>query len=117
MNHLISVYVYCAFDKLQYEFSKTYRYLEGEKYVYEVIKRHSNYFYMARYIKEAIGVFGIQYIEGYNNKVYHGVNEEMIFESYKFPHKYIIDLCMSLLLHMLLFHLGFDHHLYLPTHP
>lgn len=44
-----------------------------------MINRHSNYHQFARYIKETIEAFGTMYTDGYNAKMYHGINKQMIF--------------------------------------
>ena len=81
LKHLIAIYVYCSYDKLQFEFSKTYRLIHQEKDIKDVIKRHCNFYHLARCIKEAIEVFGTEYLYGDNDKVYHGINQQMTFEA------------------------------------
>ena len=60
-KHLIAVRAYCEFDTLQCKFSETFRRTDDNQTMKDVIKRHSNYHHFARYLKEAIQVFGISY--------------------------------------------------------
>ena len=79
LNHLMAIYLYTEYDQLQYKFSETYRKIHDHESLKSVINRHSNYYHFARYIKETIEVFGTKYSYGYNDKMYHGINKQMIF--------------------------------------
>eukprot|EP01084_Bolivina_argentea_P311637 539460_1 len=71
MKHLLSLMVYCNYYNFQYEFSKTYRNNKGED--------HNNYFFMGRYLKEAVHIFGAATLY---STVYHGIGQKMVFPSY-----------------------------------
>ena len=82
INHVIALRAYCQFDKLQYKFKKTFRKINNNETLKDVIKRHRNFHHFAKYLKQAVQVFGIQYTNGmYYQKMYHGINREMIFDS------------------------------------
>eukprot|EP01084_Bolivina_argentea_P314757 545206_1 len=78
-KHLIAIRAYCVFDKLQFEFSTTFRKINGEC-LRDVVERHSNFYHFGKNIKEAVEVFGTTYVEGHCLRMYHGINKEMLFD-------------------------------------
>ena len=56
--------IYCNYDVLQYEFSKTYR---------ESISKHNNFYHLGKYLKMAVRRFGTVINEGAVKTFYHGV--------------------------------------------
>eukprot|EP01084_Bolivina_argentea_P298646 514686_1 len=44
-----------------------------------VKKRHSNFHHFSRLLKEAVEVFGTEYQKGIVERIYHGINQEVIF--------------------------------------
>ena len=50
LNHLVAIYIYCAYDKLQYKFSQTYRFIHDNENMQDVINRHCHFYHMARTI-------------------------------------------------------------------
>eukprot|EP01084_Bolivina_argentea_P183658 316877_1 len=80
-KHLLCVYIYCNFDVLQCKFSETFRKMHEHETLPNVIKRHANYYHFARFLKETIEVFGIQYKFGGIKRMYHGINRKMVFDS------------------------------------
>ena len=49
----------------------------------KIKKRHSNFHHFAKNIKEAVEVFGTQYMDGNIKRMYHGIDKEMIFDGMK----------------------------------
>eukprot|EP01084_Bolivina_argentea_P281294 481254_1 len=84
ISHLIAIMVYCNYDTLQQKFSETFRRLNAQETNEELKKKHSNYHYLARYLRECVECFGMQYKketeENYMN-VYHGVCKQFMFSS------------------------------------
>eukprot|EP01084_Bolivina_argentea_P258116 435012_1 len=79
LQHIISLLVYCNYDHLQYEFSKTYRENNG--------KNHNNFYHFGKYLKQAVHQFGSNMRDfaccgKANNKFYHGVGQVLAFPSY-----------------------------------
>eukprot|EP01083_Nonionella_stella_P014382 40420_1 len=75
-QHLISVIVYCTFDTLQYKFRQT---LRGES-MNQIVKVHTNYHHLGKYLKQSVEVFGTAYKNGEHTRVFHGVNKHMLFD-------------------------------------
>eukprot|EP01084_Bolivina_argentea_P016724 31252_1 len=80
INHLISMMVYCNFSLLSYRFTETYRRIyDGESNQF-VKRRHQNYYWIGKYLRECVECFGMQN-ELTMLKVYHGVNKKFMFSS------------------------------------
>eukprot|EP01084_Bolivina_argentea_P309292 534984_1 len=87
LQFILSLMFYSNFDRLQYEFSKTYRENNG--------KYHVNFYYFGKYLKHAVHQFGHKMrgksccgglhaeIKGLDEiKYYHGVSKLLTFPSY-----------------------------------
>eukprot|EP01084_Bolivina_argentea_P297970 513420_1 len=74
VQYVLALMIYCNFDKLQNEFSKTYRENNGTK--------HGNFYHLGRYLKIAINVFGTKIKENDTQKFYHGIGERLVFPYY-----------------------------------
>eukprot|EP01084_Bolivina_argentea_P142841 250905_1 len=59
-QHLIAVLIRCNDDILQRKFAETYRKLSKDELVSSVIKRHSNFANLGRYLRECIELFGCE---------------------------------------------------------
>eukprot|EP01083_Nonionella_stella_P296267 1006514_1 len=70
--------IYCNFYIFQREYSKTYR---------EEWRKHDNFFFFAKTLKEAVLGFGSTVRDGTVNEFYHGVCEVMV------PSEIVGDLC------------------------
>eukprot|EP01084_Bolivina_argentea_P251824 422512_1 len=68
IHHVLSLMLYCNFDGLQHEFSKTYRDSN--------IKQHSNYYWLGMYLTDAVHKFGDIVSREYG-PFYHGIGEEL----------------------------------------
>eukprot|EP01084_Bolivina_argentea_P260586 440106_1 len=80
-EHLMSLMIYCSFDTLQRKFTETYRALTSKESFEEIKERHSNYYHLAKYIKESVEVFGTEYDDGVIKTMYHGIQNELVFDS------------------------------------
>ena len=81
LEHLMVLYIYCSADEFQRKFSETFRNTKKEQTLKDIIKIHSNFHHFAKYLKEAIQVHGTAYQDGDIKRMYHGINQEMIFDS------------------------------------
>eukprot|EP01084_Bolivina_argentea_P083345 150901_1 len=81
INHLISLDAYCRFDILQNKFSATFRSENKQQTFQDIMDRHSNYHFFAKYLKESVQVFGTEYEKGRTQRMYHGIDKKMIFDS------------------------------------
>eukprot|EP01083_Nonionella_stella_P006784 19642_1 len=102
MQLLLSLLAYCNFDSLQNEFSKTYRKLSDDESDDDLVKRHSEFYFMGKYMVEAVHYFGDTVIlqtnwnkpsdthlssefrakfRSFDPRYYHGIKEELIFSS------------------------------------
>eukprot|EP01084_Bolivina_argentea_P291256 500554_1 len=77
LNHILAVLMYCNYDDLQREFSKTYRKTQSDQTKYDVIKKHSNFYWLGKYLKEAVCVYGSEISN--ETCFYHGINKKMLF--------------------------------------
>eukprot|EP01084_Bolivina_argentea_P020639 38375_1 len=67
---LLSILIYCNYDGLQYEFSKTYR---------QNVSEHNNYYHLGLYLKIATHAFGASM--NWDSKLYHGIAEKLSFSA------------------------------------
>eukprot|EP01084_Bolivina_argentea_P157930 275176_1 len=85
IHHLLSIAIYCNFDIISYEFSGTFRKVNNSETDKSLKERHSNFYYLSKYIHEAVNVYSKAAIcngpETTVPKVYHGVDKKMIFRS------------------------------------
>eukprot|EP01084_Bolivina_argentea_P117670 208931_1 len=78
LYHLLSIMFYCNFDELSYAFSKTYRKSPNESNA-QVAIRHSNFYWLGKYLKESVNWFGTKIRDGNVGSFYHGINKELLF--------------------------------------
>eukprot|EP01084_Bolivina_argentea_P132471 233775_1 len=71
MEYVLAVIIYCNYDNLQFQFSKTYR-CNGAQ-------QHNNFYYLAKYLKICVHKWGMQINEGKNKLFYHGISEQLSF--------------------------------------
>eukprot|EP01084_Bolivina_argentea_P212440 361121_1 len=74
IEYILALMIYCNYSWLQYEFSKTYRLDNGNK--------HSNFYWLARYLKMAVHQHGTKTKDCKVQQFYHGIGEELIFPNY-----------------------------------
>eukprot|EP01083_Nonionella_stella_P185589 677125_1 len=53
-QHILAVLIYCNYDELQREFSKTYRAIYKNESEQSIEDRHSQYYFLGKYLKEAV---------------------------------------------------------------
>eukprot|EP01084_Bolivina_argentea_P236894 398264_1 len=80
VHHLITLMVYCGYDELQKKLSETYRRENQQETDGNLKKRHQNYYWMGRALRECVECYGIK-PEDRPITVYHGVNKPLTFSS------------------------------------
>eukprot|EP01084_Bolivina_argentea_P248809 416276_1 len=68
-EHILCLMIYCNYDSLQREFSKTYR---------ENTIEHKEFFHLAKNLKITVRWFGTSMKDGID-KCYHGIGEKLLF--------------------------------------
>eukprot|EP01084_Bolivina_argentea_P069791 126925_1 len=79
-KHLMSIIIYCGYDVLQFKFSGSMRKLNKTETIGDVKKRHGNFYYLARYLRETVEIFGRRRVIGCQ-VFYHGITTQMLFNS------------------------------------
>eukprot|EP01084_Bolivina_argentea_P264962 449005_1 len=83
INHLIALMLYCNFDIFSFEFSKTFRKLHQNEDDNSMIKRHLNFFWLARLLRECVECYGMFFTKYEAKKkpikAYHGTNQHFTF--------------------------------------
>eukprot|EP01083_Nonionella_stella_P243507 848427_1 len=79
-HHLIAIIAYTDEDDLQSKFTNTFWRLSSTESLQEMIARHSKFYFLAKYLLEAVEVFGDEWTANKNPPfVYHGLNQKMYF--------------------------------------
>eukprot|EP01084_Bolivina_argentea_P064126 116988_1 len=71
---LLSLMMYCNYDELSYQFSKTFREKSG--------KEHNNFYHFGRTLKIAVKRFGGSMHKCNVSALYHGINDKLILPRY-----------------------------------
>eukprot|EP01084_Bolivina_argentea_P184442 318097_1 len=79
IQHILSLLIYCNYDVLQHEFSKTYRAIYKNESKQSIIKRHSEFYFLGKYLKEAVHRLGLSITQGNVISFYHGISEYLLF--------------------------------------
>eukprot|EP01084_Bolivina_argentea_P128098 226482_1 len=74
IEHILSLIMYTNYDRLQYEFSKTYRENNGDN--------HTEFYWFGRSLKFSVHKFGTMIKDGDITQFYHGIGEKLIFSKY-----------------------------------
>eukprot|EP01084_Bolivina_argentea_P012959 24289_1 len=88
-EHLMAIMIYCNNDVLSSKFSETYRKLSEKETDEELKKRHSNYYWLGRLLRECVACFRSKTTLTSNltpknksyNQLYHGINQQFTIKS------------------------------------
>eukprot|EP01084_Bolivina_argentea_P000912 1667_1 len=82
-QHILSLLIYCGFDNLQREFSKTYRKKNKNESIDAMKERHSNFYFLGKYLRECVECFGMEWNKttGESLRLYHGLTGQLSFHS------------------------------------
>ena len=82
-SRLICIILYTDYTNLSSHFSSTFRKSNTFEPTQAMIKRHTNYYWMARYLRETIRVYGDKYYEGtLRGPFYCGMSQVMNMPSF-----------------------------------
>eukprot|EP01084_Bolivina_argentea_P158296 275756_1 len=70
LEHLLVLLIYCNYDQLQTEFSKTYRENNG--------MNHNHFYHFGKLLQEAVIKHGVSIDIGEIKRFYHGVNRKLV---------------------------------------
>ena len=68
---LFALMIYCNYDVVQYEFSKTFR-CDTDK--------HTNFWHLGRFLRTAVLEYGTTIKAGVIKSFYHGISEKLLFQ-------------------------------------
>merc|ERR1712176_12962 len=79
--HLMALLFYCNYSKQQYEFTATFRRIYWNETDDSLKKRHSQFHWWARLLRECVECFGttMQFVD--ERVFYHGISKQMLFDS------------------------------------
>eukprot|EP01084_Bolivina_argentea_P135166 238236_1 len=79
LHHLLSLMFYCNYDTLQKVFSETYRKCDANETPQTVRSRHSNFYFLGKYLYQAVNWFGVNHKYSKTKIFYHGINKPLLF--------------------------------------
>eukprot|EP01083_Nonionella_stella_P134713 409815_1 len=84
VEHILVILIYCNFDHLSFEFSKTYRAIYKNEPEESIIRRHLEFYFLGKYLKETVRRLGIKVAEGNVKRFYHGISKRLLFPLNKY---------------------------------
>eukprot|EP01084_Bolivina_argentea_P137419 242006_1 len=82
-QYILALMVYCNYTELQYQFSKTYRSDQG--------RNHEQMYWIGKYVKIAVHIFGTRINHGSISKFYHGISKPLSFPKYGHNYGFVLD--------------------------
>eukprot|EP01084_Bolivina_argentea_P271726 462436_1 len=79
LEHIFVILIYCNFDDFSFEFSKTYRAIHKNECGDSIIRRHLEFYFLGKYLKETVCRLGIDIKEGKVKRFYHGISKRFLF--------------------------------------
>eukprot|EP01083_Nonionella_stella_P132169 401727_1 len=79
VEHILAVLIYCNFDVLSNEFSATYRAMHKYESKQSIVRRHLEFYFLGKYLKETVHRLGTNVDEGNIKRFYHGISERLLF--------------------------------------
>eukprot|EP01083_Nonionella_stella_P185551 676881_1 len=79
LHHILALMVYCNFTTLQCKFSETYRIAVQNESKQSILKRHSAFYFLGKFLKEVVNDYGEDSKLSNVNTFYHGINTELLF--------------------------------------
>ena len=81
-QHLMSVILYCNFDTLSYEFSRTFRKNSKKENLNDLKKRNAEFAIWSRLLRETVECYGETMLYSKIRRYYHGINGKLVFPSF-----------------------------------
>eukprot|EP01084_Bolivina_argentea_P318771 552900_1 len=91
LTDLLSLMIYCNFDVIQYEFSKTYRTITHHETMQSIQQRHSYFYHLGYHLTHCVHALGETLYKGYENvsiQLYCGITQQVLFPSIGFTQIY-----------------------------
>eukprot|EP01084_Bolivina_argentea_P203239 347155_1 len=82
-QNMTTIVIYCNEDIFQANFSETYRAITDNEPLVNIKDRHSAYYWFAKLLRETVSVYGIQYKDGKESRMYHGATGEMLLDGFQ----------------------------------
>eukprot|EP01083_Nonionella_stella_P008484 24492_1 len=79
VEHILSAMIYCNYDVLQEAFTKTYRRIYSNESKESMWKRHEEFYFLGKFLKQTVRRIGTKIHRGNITKFYHGVGETLLF--------------------------------------
>eukprot|EP01084_Bolivina_argentea_P271723 462433_1 len=79
VEHILAILIYCNFDALSYQFSKTYRAINDTESYESIIARHVEFYFLGTYLKHVVHRLGTCTRENKIKRFYHGISERLLF--------------------------------------
>ena len=81
IQHLMALLFYTNFSHQQYEFTATFRRIYYNETDESLKRRHSQFHFWGKLLRETVECFGTEMSRVPERVFYHGINQEMLFES------------------------------------
>eukprot|EP01084_Bolivina_argentea_P134893 237798_1 len=81
INHLISILLYTDFTQLSYSFTLSFREQCKNENLLNIKQRHSNYYWWAKLLREAVECYGNEINTSTVKCFWHGISAPMVFKS------------------------------------
>eukprot|EP01084_Bolivina_argentea_P149206 260686_1 len=84
LQHILAIMFYTNFSELSAAFSQSFRKLTDDEDDNILLQRHSQYAHWAKYLREALDLWGTNFFESKACKpvFYHGLSSKMLFGGY-----------------------------------
>ena len=79
--HLMSIILYTDLTELSYQFTLSFREKTRDESLFELRARHSNFYWWARSMREAVECFGSEVNKSCTKTFWHGISIPMVFKS------------------------------------
>ena len=95
IQHLMALLFYCNYTFHQNKLTATYRRIYWNETDASLKRRHAEFFWWGRLLRELVECFGISMSTVSESKFYHGINVELLFESTLFHGLFFIFLSLD----------------------
>ena len=84
IHHLMALLFYCNYSFHQNKLTATYRRIYWNETDKSLKRRHAEFYWWSRFLRELVECFGIKMSRAPESKFYHGIGVELLFESTSF---------------------------------
>eukprot|EP01084_Bolivina_argentea_P196563 336929_1 len=79
VNHILAMMIYCNYDLIPYEFSKTYRKIHANESTQSIKTRHAEFYYLGKYLNGIANTYGQEVGKNDIDIFYHGMTQKLMF--------------------------------------